>query len=385
MPAPAAAASPKSARLAAVYDTILQRGSIRRARSWRAAVRRRRPKPAWRSRRSRCGGRFSSIRTTGALDAGSRQRRGHGDRRRPSAGPGASRGAPKRGSTSPAPMRRSCSGASLRGERLAAARDGNRPSRTRSSARSRSIRRCRTPTSASACITTTPTSRRRRVKMLRWLLLLPGGDREQGLREMLRARDARRAPSRRSRLPAALAVSLVRASAGARARPAAWTRCALSVESAFPPAHRRSRSATTCAITPPAPRRGRRCSIARRRTRSSPREMTGVRARIGLAQELVAMSDSAIARSICSRLDRPMRSPTAPYGAAALAQLSCSDARTSARRSRSRASQRGEPRSRRRQPTIRTTFERVRAPRVARVDDDATVDRIFDNLDCFCA
>ena len=54
-------------------------------------------------------------------------------------------------------------------------------------------------------------------KLLRVLLLLPGGDREKGLREMLRGPRAGRPARRRSRLPAALAVSLVRARAGARA------------------------------------------------------------------------------------------------------------------------------------------------------------------------
>ena len=78
------------------------------------------------------------------------------------------------------------------------------------------------------------------LKVVRWLLLLPGGDRVQGLREMLQARDARRAPRGRSRLPAALAVSLVRAQAGDGAGAAAGSRRALSVEPDFPPADRRS-------------------------------------------------------------------------------------------------------------------------------------------------
>ena len=72
------------------------------------------------------------------------------------------------------------------------------------------------------------------VKMLRWLLFMPGGDREGGTtRNAARARSGRVA-SRRSRLSAALAVSLVRTSAGARARTSARTRCAIRVESDIP-------------------------------------------------------------------------------------------------------------------------------------------------------
>ena len=83
-------------------------------------------------------------------------------------------------------------------------------SRRRSSARWRSIRRCRTPASASASTTTTPTWRPSAAKVLRWLLLLPGGDRVAGLQEMKQARTRRAAAAERSRLPAAPRLSLVR-------------------------------------------------------------------------------------------------------------------------------------------------------------------------------
>ena len=53
-------------------------------------------------------------------------------------------------------------------------------------------------------------------KMLRWLLLLPGGDREAGLREMLRARDGGAAAAERGGLPAAHPLRLVREAARGR-------------------------------------------------------------------------------------------------------------------------------------------------------------------------
>ena len=60
-------------------------------------------------------------------------------------------------------------------------------SRNRSNGRWRSTRRCTTPSSASACIAITPTSRRRCFRFLRFLLLMPGGDRVDGLRQLERA------------------------------------------------------------------------------------------------------------------------------------------------------------------------------------------------------
>ena len=96
------------------------------------------------------------------------------------------RTAPRRGSTSAPPTacgRSSASSASSGWRRPATAS----ASRNRSSGRSRSIRRCTTPSSASACIATTPASRRRILRFLRFLLLLPGGDRADGLRQLERA------------------------------------------------------------------------------------------------------------------------------------------------------------------------------------------------------
>ena len=66
-------------------------------------------------------------------------------------------------------------------------------------------------------------------KVLRWLLFLPGGDRVTGLREMLQARDKRRTAQRRSRLPAALRLSLVRAQDRGGAR-----RCSTQLDARYP-------------------------------------------------------------------------------------------------------------------------------------------------------
>ena len=196
----------------AIYDEILSARFDRRARAARARCP---PAPREACQALDGVGVVVADRARSREPRARRAARGGGRAPRstpPTRGPRASRSGPKRGSIWPAPTRRSCSGGSSAGERLAAARDGNRI-RARSNARSRSIRRCTTPSSASASTTTTPTSRRPAAKILRWLLLLPGGDRAQGLREMLEAREHGRAAARRSRLSAALAVSLVRAPA----------------------------------------------------------------------------------------------------------------------------------------------------------------------------
>ena len=106
----------------------------------------------------------------------------------PARGPLASRTGPKRGSIWPPPTHHSCSGGSS--EAIGSPRRATATgSGARSNARSPSIRRCTTRSSASASTTTTPTSHRRRRRSCGWLLLLPGGDRAQGLREMLEARE----------------------------------------------------------------------------------------------------------------------------------------------------------------------------------------------------
>ena len=128
----------------------------------------------------------------------------------------------------------------LRGEPARGRARRQRGSRRRSSVPSPSTRRWPTPTSASASITTTPLSRPPAARMLRWLLLLPGGDRAGGLDEMHARARARPARARRGRLPAAPHRCLVREAARARARYLAALDRAPSAQPALPPGRRRN-------------------------------------------------------------------------------------------------------------------------------------------------
>ena len=156
---------------------------------------------------------------------------------RPTSGPSVSPTMPRRGSTSAARTPPECSGAcsATSGSPLPVTASG---SRRRSSVRSRSIPISTTPTSASACIRyyadVAPTA----AKILRFLLLLPGGNREEGLAQMLRAREPRAPAPGRGRLPAAHHLSLVRAPHRSRARAASRSRPPSSGESALPDADR---------------------------------------------------------------------------------------------------------------------------------------------------
>ena len=143
-------------------------------------------------------------------------------------------------------------------------------SEARSNGRSRSIRRCTTRSSGSASTTTTPTSRRRREDPA---LAAAAARRQSRAGTARNARSSRpgRAAEGRSRLPAALALSLVRAAA----RP-----CAGAARSNWTVAIRPTRSSSSASpkcrtniftTIPPAPRRGRRCSIDRRRADRRPR------------------------------------------------------------------------------------------------------------------
>ena len=81
---------------------------------------------------------------------------------------------------------------SLRGEQVAAARDGKRIKESLERAARARPGDCTTRATASASTSTTPTWRRRWLKLLRWLLLLPGGDRPAGLRRWKRRARGRR-------------------------------------------------------------------------------------------------------------------------------------------------------------------------------------------------
>ena len=217
------------------------------------------------------------------------------------------------------------------------------------------------------------------VKMLRWLLFLPGGDREGGLREMQRARDQRRAASRRSRLSAALALSLVRTSAGARARTAARTRCAVPSNPIFLRASPRS-SATSFHDHAASARTWQTLLDRASAKQVEAADDDGVRARIGLAQELIEHVRRA-ARDRSAAIDRGF---AAHQRRTALkrSRISCSDARTT--RSAIAIAQSASGGTRDRHGTIRRSRQhssRARAQRSREHDAEQVI--VFDNLTAF--
>ena len=95
---------------------------------------------------------------------------------------------------------------------------------------------------------------------------------------MLEARDHGELLQRRSRLPAALALSLVRAAARAGAGAAAATRSRATRPTRSSSSASPKCSTNTFTTIPPARRRGRRCSIERRRAGRTPRASPSERA-----------------------------------------------------------------------------------------------------------
>ena len=231
------------------------------------------------------------------------------------AGAGAGRGLvlPRRRATA-----RACSGACCAGERLAAARDGKRIKEALERALALD------PDLQDAYFgiglyhyyaDVAPAA----AKMLRWLLLLPGGDREQGLeRDAARAR-ARPAAARRSRLPAARPLSLVRERSRSGARAAPGPARAPSAQSAlrrrWSP---RSRTAT-CTTRPRACAPGGRCSPRRARVSVAEPGLAAIAARLGhRAPARPPLRDRCGARAP-ARGHR--RRASAPHGALARAHL----------------------------------------------------------------
>ena len=186
----------------------------------------------------------------------------------------------------------------LRGERLGAARDGN----TIRDALERALQLDPTLNDAYFGIglyhyyaDVAPAA----AKILRWLLFLPGGDRVMGLREMLQARDKGELLERRSRLPAAHRVSLVRTENRGGARPCSsgsmpatrTTRCSSSgsPKSRSVYLHDHARRALACAgaalldddarVRRASVRAARSCRTRARRDRSSIVERAPRRAR----------------------------------------------------------------------------------------------------------
>ena len=192
-------------------------------------------------------------------------------------------------------------GRRVRGARAvagAARGDGWPPHGTESASRTRSnrpwplTRRCGMPTSASACITTTPTSRRRRCGCFDGFCCCPAGDRVQGLEEMLRARKDGQLLQSEADYQLHLIYlwyekqpQRALAAAARPARPASrGIRCSRSSSPTF--------RTSTCTICRPAARPGSRCSRRREAGRVAEPEMTEAAARLGLAGLLDRLSDS---------------------------------------------------------------------------------------------
>lgn len=164
------------------------------------------------------------------------------------------------------------------------------------------------------------------LKVLRFLLLLPGGDRVEGLKEMLRARDQgellrgeadyqmhfvylwyEQNPERALQLLGGL-------NARYPSNPLFLQRIA-HVEHLYVGNHQASADSWQALLDRVAPGRVRFASIA------------NARARVGLAAELVELSQARRAIELIDPLFRAR--PSEPYGALALAQLTLGDARAS--------------------------------------------------------
>jgi tetratricopeptide (TPR) repeat protein len=156
------------------------------------------------------------------------------------------------------------------------------------------------------------------VKMLRWLLFLPGGDREGGLREMQRARDQGALLRGEAdyqlhwlylwyeHQPARALELLHGLDAQYASNPTFLARVAEVERDSF---HDHAASARTWQ------------TLLDRATAKQVEaaDMTGVRARIGLAQELLEMSDARRAIDLLRSIADSR--PTAPYGAEAVAHF----------------------------------------------------------------
>ena len=177
------------AQVARAYDAIIDaRFAEIPVAVWPRPARRRRPRSASCSKSwLTAGGRSSSIRTIAVATRRSR-RRPTSPSTRSTGGRGGSRHAAEAWFYLGGAIGARAQWRVLRGQTLAAARDGKRIKEALERAL---VARSRAP----GCLLRhrpVPLLRRRGArgcaKMLRWLLLLPGGDREQGLQEMLRAR-----------------------------------------------------------------------------------------------------------------------------------------------------------------------------------------------------
>ena len=196
-------------------------------------------------------------------------------------------------------------------------------------------------------------------KILRFLLLLPGGDRTEGLAQMLRARDARPAAAGRGRLPAPRHLSLVRAADRPRAR-AAPRRCSERYPATRSSLRRSPRSRNATSTTSPRAWRLARAAGAARASsastsRRSPRRRRGSASR-GSSRRCY-QTDRAIEQLRAVIAPQARRRRTARWP---LAYLALGEAQDRLGRATRRSRPTAAPSRRAPTPTIRTTIRAAR-------------------------
>ena len=268
--------------------------------------RRRRAKPATCWPRPPPGGASSSIRTAARSTSSSRPRPSRPSAR-PRPGPRASRRTRRPTSTPAAPTRRGSSGACC-ATRSSPRRATASASSRRSSAPSRSTRTLDDAYFGIGLYQYYADVAPAAAKVLRFLLMLPGGDKTEGLARMQRARARGRAAPGRSRLPAADPLSLVREARRPRGRaPGVARTSAIRATRCSPPSSPTSRTATST-TSPPASRRGARCWPRRATAASTRPGVAETQARLGIARQLEALPpDRPRARTAARRARRAGR------------------------------------------------------------------------------
>ncbi len=222
---------------------------------------------------------------------------------------------PKPGSTwapatAPAPSGAACAASSWRRPATASA------SRRRSSARSRSTRRLQDARFGIGLYQFYADVAPSALKLLRWLLLLPGGDRAAGLQAMEQARTRRAGAAERGRLPAA-----PRSTSGTRRTPSArscWPgSCGRAIRTT-PISSRWRPTSTTCTarIRRPACRSGAAWPTPRRRIAWRTPELGGGAGATGRGAQLDRLGETDLAiEQLRTLLASPAAAPVGARGA----------------------------------------------------------------------
>ena len=168
-------------------------------------------------------------------------------------------------------------------------------------------------------------------KILRWLLLLPGGDRVAGT-----ARNARSSRPGRAAARAKPTSSCTGSISGTSSSPTVRCRCSSNWIGAIRPTRSSSSASPKCRTNtfttiPPARRRGPHCSIDRRRADRNAAGLAEVNARLGLGVELDAMFETD--RALVQFQSVVQMTPAAPHDGLARAHLLLGAALRSTRQS----------------------------------------------------